>query len=162
MMNNVAFTGYRPEKFAFPLLAGDSYYDEFYKNLYNAIKNEVKENTTFYCGGAMGFDIIAGEIVLKLKEKTPSINFVMAVPFFEQNKFFTPGWSERYKALIKQANKVVYLEEKYVNGCYHKRNRYLVDNADTIITYYNGKSGGTKYTLDLATKKGLKIINICK
>lgn len=161
-MNSVAFTGYRPEKFSFPLITGDADYDEFYNNLYNAIKSEAKENTTFYCGGAMGFDIIAGEIVLKLKKEFPKINLIMVVPFLEQSKGFTPVWKLRYKTLINNANDIVYIEKDYISGCYHKRNRYLVNNANTIITYYNGKSGGTRYTIEQATKKGLKIINICK
>lgn len=161
-MKNVSFTGYRPEKFPFPLIEGDADYDAFYNDLTFAIKSVIESGTNFYCGGAMGFDIIAGEIVLKLKEENPTINLNMAVPFFEQASNFTPLWRERYKNLIKNAKKVIYLEKVYTNGCYHKRNRYLVDMADCLITYYNGKSGGTKYTINYATQKGLKVINICK
>ncbi len=161
-MKSVAFTGYRPKKFSFPLTPDDADYDAFYNELYNAIKSVAEENTEFYCGGAMGFDIIAGEIVLKLKETMPSINLVMVVPFFGQGQDFTPVWRNRYINLIDSSKRVIYLEKEYVNGCYFKRNRYLVDNTEGLITYYNGKSGGTKYTINYATKKNKKIINICK
>lgn len=161
-MRNIAFTGYRPEKFPFALDERDADYIEFYNNLYNAIKSVATKDANFYCGGAMGFDIIAGEIVLKLKQEIPSINLIMVVPFFGQGYEFTPSWNERYLNLLHGAKKAVYLEKQYVNGCYFKRNRYLVDNADTIITYYNGKAGGTKYTLNYAQKKKREIINICK
>ena len=161
-MKNVAFTGYRPNKFPFPINEADADYAAFIKDLKKAIKSVAKDNTTFYCGGAMGFDIIAGEIVLELKKKNPTIKLVMAVPFFEQANTFTPLWRERYRALIHFADRVVYLEQFYTAGCYQKRNRYLVDNADIIITYFNGKSGGTKQTIDYATKNKKEIINICK
>ena len=155
-MNNVAFTGYRPEKFPFPINENDADYIEFYNELYNAIKSVATDNSCFYCGGAMGFDIIAGEIVLKLKEENPSINLIMVAPYFGQSNDFTPLWKNRYLNLLDKAKKIVYLEKCYVNGCYFKRNRYLVDNADTVITYYNGKPGGTKYTLNYAEKKKRK------
>ena len=161
-MNKVSFTGYRPQKLPFNLNPNDADYLEFYNNLYNAILEVATDNSNFYCGGAIGFDIIAGEIVLKIKEKNPTINLIMVVPFFEQSNDYTPSWRERYKKLISAAKEVVYVEQQYVNGCYFKRNRYLVDNSDILITYYNGQSGGTKYTVNYAEKKKRKIINICK
>ena len=161
-MNSVAFTGYRPEKFPFSINEKDADYIAFYNELYKTIESLATENSVFLCGGAMGFDIIAGEIVLKIKEKNPTINLIMVVPFFEQSNAYTPSWRERYKKLISGAKEVVYVEQQYVNGCYFKRNRYLVDNASTVVTYYNGKPGGTKYTVNYAEKKKRKIINICK
>ena len=122
-MRNVAFTGYRPEKFSFPLDERDADYIEFYNNLYNSIKSVATDNTNFYCGGAIGFDIIAGEIVLKLKQENPTLNLIMVVPFFGQAKDFTPLWHERYLNLIKASNKVVYLEKQYVHGCYFKKKK---------------------------------------
>jgi len=36
----------------------------------------------------------------------------------------------------------------------------MVDNSTELITYYDGKSGGTKYTVYYAKTKGLNVHNI--
>lgn len=41
-----------------------------------------------------------------------------------------------------------------------KRNHQIVNEAEQLIAFWDGKSRGTKYTLDLARKKGIKIIII--
>ncbi len=38
------------------------------------------------------------------------------------------------------------------------RNRLIVDNADLIVAIWDGKSRGTKFTIDYALKKNKKII----
>lgn len=161
-MNSVAFTGYRPEKFPFSINEKDADYIAFYNELYKTIESLATENSVFLCGGAMGFDIIAGEIVLKIKEKNPTIKLFMVLPFKKQESNFTPNWKARYDYLLKKCYNAIYVENDYKTGCYFKRNRYLVDNASTVVTYYNGKPGGTKYTVNYAEKKKRKIINICK
>ena len=40
------------------------------------------------------------------------------------------------------------------------RNKYMVDNCDFVLTWFDGKTGGTKNTIDYAIKKGRKVINI--
>lgn len=37
------------------------------------------------------------------------------------------------------------------------RDRVIVNNADLVIAIWDGKSGGTKYTIDYAKKLGKKI-----
>jgi len=37
------------------------------------------------------------------------------------------------------------------------RNKKIVDNCDVLIAYWDGKSKGTKMTIDYATKKGKKV-----
>lgn len=38
------------------------------------------------------------------------------------------------------------------------RNREIVDNSNVVVAFWNGKSKGTKYTLDYARKKNKRII----
>lgn len=38
------------------------------------------------------------------------------------------------------------------------RNREIVDSSNIIVAFWNGKSKGTKYTLDYARKKSKRII----
>jgi hypothetical protein len=47
-----------------------------------------------------------------------------------------------------------------VNGIYdksagYKRNVQIVDASDYLIAFWDGKSKGTKHSIDLATKKGI-------
>ena len=38
------------------------------------------------------------------------------------------------------------------------RNRAIVDRADVVVAFWDGKSRGTKYTIDYAEKKNIDII----
>ena len=47
------------------------------------------------------------------------------------------------------------------SGCYHARNRYLVDHADSVLALYNGSpTGGTAYTVKYACQRNKEIIVI--
>ena len=52
---------------------------------------------TYICGGAVGFDMMCGEIVLELKEKYPHIELFMAIPCAQQSKFFGEEAKKKYK-----------------------------------------------------------------
>ena len=66
--NSCCFTGYRPEKFPFDLNGSNPEYLEFENRLFEQVLILAKEGCrTFYCGMAMGFDIIAAETVLAVK-----------------------------------------------------------------------------------------------
>ena len=167
MYNDVSksccFTGYRPEKFDFILCEDTKEYIEFENKLYGAVFSLANEGVVrFYCGMAMGFDILAAGAVLTLKKaKTDiSIELVCVKPFEEQDKNFPEFWKKKYNDILKQADEVVVMGNSYYKGCFHKRNCYMVDNSDIILTYYDGQSGGTKSTLSYAKKKGKSIINI--
>ena len=54
--------------------------------------------------------------------------------------------------------------EKYLPftaGCYHERNRYMVDNSSKLICYYDGSGGGTGYTVEYVKKRSIQIVNLC-
>ena len=49
----------------------------------------------------------------------------------------------------------------YSSGCYHARNRYLVDHADSVLALYNGSTtGGTAYTVKYAYQRNEEIVII--
>lgn len=116
----------------------------------------------FGAGGALGFDTIAAQTVLELKEQFPHIKLILVLPCETQ----TRGWKEKditiYEEIKQQADKVVYTSKEYTRGCMHKRNRHLVDNSSICIAYLTEQSGGTAYTVDYAREKGLTVINIAE
>ena len=157
------FTGYRPSKFPFNLSATDSKYIEFENALLESILKLISQNCcVFYTGMAMGFDIIAAENVLLLKKARPDVNIklVCVVPFETQGESYNPFWQKKYYDILKNADETIVLSDKYFSGCYQVRNKYMVDNCDFVLTWYDGKSGGTKNTLNYAAKKQRQIFNV--
>jgi len=47
--------------------------------------------------------------------------------------------------------------ERYGRAAGHKRNAEMADNADALISFWDGKSRGTKNMIETATKKGLLV-----
>ncbi len=62
---------------------------------------------------------------------------------------------------MSKCDDVIVLNKHYKSGCYHERNRYMVDNSSKLICYYDGSSGGTRYTVGYAKKQSIEIINLC-
>ena len=157
------FTGYRPSKFPFSLNSTSKEYNEMENNLLNTINDLISEGyTTFYSGMAMGFDIIAAEAVLLSKQNHPEkeIKLVCALPFIDQIEIFEESWKSRHTDIIRQADEIIVLMDKYAKGCYMERNKLMVDRSDAVVTWYDGHTGGTHNTLLYAAKKGKFIINL--
>ena len=70
------------------------------------------------------------------------------------------GVNKRYEKILRRADEVIVLDKEYSQGCYQKRNVYMVDNSDYVLTWYDGKVGGTRNTLDYAAEKGRYIFNV--
>lgn len=157
------FTGYRPEKFPFELDGRNTAYIEFENRLIDTVFTLTDEECfTFYSGMAMGFDIIAAETVLLLKKRLTSVRLICALPFAGQGLGFPEPWRERHGRILSLADEVVTVSESYFGGCYAKRNVFMVDNSDYVVTWFDGRHGGTENTLKYAAKKRRNIINLNK
>lgn len=114
----------------------------------------------FGAGGALGFDTIAAQTILKLQGDYPDIRLILVLPCEKQSEKWNKTDQIIYEDIKAKANKVVYTSMKYYAGCMYKRNRHLIDNSSMCICYLNKQYGGTAYTVDYAINNGLKIINI--
>ncbi|WP_040196294.1 SLOG family protein [Candidatus Soleaferrea massiliensis] len=114
----------------------------------------------FGSGGACGFDQLAALTVLDLKKTYSYIRLILILPCRNQEKFWNTDDAAMYKTICDQADKIVYTSDHYYTGCMHKRNRYLVDHSDCCICYLTQQSGGTKYTVDYALKKNVRVIHL--
>ena len=108
----------------------------------------------------MGFDIIAAQTVLNLKKAKTDTKLICAIPFREQAKAFPPDWQKKYFEILESADEIIYICESYNLGFYFKRNKYMVDNSDIVITWFDGQNGGTANTIDYAKRKGRRVINL--
>ena len=150
------FTGHRnvPE--------GKALEEEVKKILADLIENHGV--TDFYCGGAMGFDMVSEVAVAKMGYIYPQVKLHLVLPCPPAHQ--TAKWSEHskktYELLMNKADSVEIVSDRYYNGCMKKRNQRLIDLSDYCICYYDESNpySGTGQTVRMAEKKGIKIINL--
>lgn len=114
----------------------------------------------FISGGALGFDTIAAECVLELKNDGADVSLIFMLPCREQDARWSEFDKKIYRNLLSEADRVIYVREHYTRSCMFERNRAMADASSACIAYCNRKNGGTAYTVDYAAKKGLPIVNI--
>lgn len=125
--------------------------------LVEAIKNGYR---FFGSGGALGFDMLAAQAVLELKEEYPEIRLILVLPCLSQAKYWKIEDMRKYEQIKKDADKIVYVSKEYNRDCMFKRNRHLIDNSSLCICYLKKETGGTAYTIEYAKKKGVSVINL--
>lgn len=136
---------------------------ELQTNLEKAIIELIEREVVFFGnGGALGFDQLAAETVLHLKDEYPHIRLVMVLPCppEHQSLKWDDEQKKRYFKILEQADKVRVLSPRYTNSCMHERNRHMVDNSAYLICYLRKSDGGTFYTVNYAEQKGLKILRL--
>lgn len=115
---------------------------------------------TFLCGMAEGFDMLAAETVIAMQRDDPGIKLVAVVPFEGQERFFAPDDRARYAAILACAAATVLLSPNYRRDCFHRRNDYLVENSSALVCWFDGRPGGTAYTVKAAVRAGLEVWNL--
>ena len=154
------FSGYRPEKMP-GVLAENAEIPTFLSApLREAVRAAVAHGFThFVTGMSRGFDLWAAQTVLRLTDELP-LSLVCAIPFDGQDADWAPAWRELYDRVLRRAAQVYLLSPAYTPGCFHTRNRFLVDAAARLICYYDGQPGGTAYTVRYARRCGLELVNL--
>ncbi len=143
------FTGHRD------IPRGD--YDKIYNETVELIKRLAKDGyTDFICGGAVGFDTLAANAVLSLRDEC-NIKLHLFLPCADQAKFFSSEQKREYERIKEQCDSVNILYDKYFRGCMHARNRKMADLSSTCIAFLQTESGGTAYTVAYAKKLGIDI-----
>jgi len=156
-----SFTGYRPEKFVFKSETDDRCTNLKFRLCSEIEKLIFKGYTEFITGMARGVDIWAAEMVLHLSRSFyPNINLYAAVPYPKQSESWYNWEKDRYNEVLNLCKGVFIIEEYYTPKSMRKRNAFLVNHATSMIAVYDGKSGGTASTLNMANKKNIEIINI--
>lgn len=160
-LNNltVCFTGHRPQNLPFGFNEEDPRCIRMRRMLARKTEELILQQcaTHFISGMAIGVDMICAEIVLELREKYPHITLECAVPCKSQPNKWSDSMKERYCSILERSNKVTIIQEKYTSDCMHKRNRYMIECADVVISVWNGKPSGTGYTVNYAKEKGRKV-----
>ena len=132
-------------------------------NLRTAVVNNIEKGYRFFeTGGALGFDTLAAQTILELKENYSQIKLILILPCITQTKSWLKDDIYEYERIKELADEVIYTSKEYTKGCMHIRNRYLVDHSSLCICYLTESKGGTAYTVKYAESKGVRVINIAK
>lgn len=153
MVQTCCFTGHRV------IPSGEK---ETIRNLLEtAIEKAIQDGYRFFrTGGALGFDTLAAQTVLELKQQYPHIRLILVLPCINQANGWKQADIDEYERINSLADKVVYTSREYTSGCMHKRNRHLVDNSSLCICYLTRLSGGTAYTVRYAESKKINVFNL--
>ena len=117
--------------------------------------------TNFISGMAIGFDLLAAELVLSLRHECPAITLTAVLPFREQASRFNELNKCRYYKCLSQADDIVILSNDYTAKCYLERDRFMVEHSSLLIACYDGRNrGGTFWTVNFAARTGKNVINI--
>lgn len=104
----------------------------------------------FLLGGYGDFDNLCARAVRSLKEKHPHITSVLVIPYmtnpFDKNLY---DCSE-YPPLENVPQRFAIL----------KRNEYMAERADAVVSYIDHEWGGAYKAVEYARKKGKQIIMI--
>ncbi len=155
-IRRVCFTGHRE----LPTVRSAAY-SALVRNTDAAIRRAIdRGGRIFYCGGAEGFDLLCGKLVLLEKARRPDIQLVLLLPYTGFGDGFSPAdWAELQRQK-KAADEVVYLSAHYFPGCMAIRNRQLVEDADLCIAYLNRSPSGTAQAVGFAREKGIDVIYV--
>lgn len=115
---------------------------------------------TFIAGGALGFDTIAAEIVLALKERYPELSLLLVLPSGDQASRWRGAARAHYDAIKARADEVICLADRYYDGCMQARNRHMVSLSSACIAYMTRPYSGAGQTVRMAERAGLTVINV--
>lgn len=150
--NSCCFTGHR----AIP--------QEDVVALKHALRSEIerlaqKGVTEFYAGGARGFDMLAEETVLEVRE-TAAVHLHLLLACKDQDSVWPQSLRRRFENILNAADSVRYISESYSDDCMRRRNDALVESSAYCICYMQRNFGGTAYTVKKARRDGLEIIHL--
>ncbi|MBQ4617089.1 MAG: DUF1273 family protein [Clostridia bacterium] len=116
----------------------------------------------FGVGGAVGFDALAAETVLRLRREFPHIRLIVVLACADQAERWNAFDRRRHEAILARADKVVCLQERYADGCMQARNRHLVDHSGVCVSYLTDYDGGTGYTVGYARRQGVRVVSLAE
>ena len=114
----------------------------------------------FLCGGALGFDTLAAEAVIRLQAMHGDVRLIMAIPCSTQAQRWSAEDTRRYERILYAADETHVLSPVYYNGCMMVRNRFMVDRSALCVCYLNKMKGGTMSTVAYAVQEKLSVINV--
>lgn len=127
------------------------------------IKNLIEDKGVecFIAGGALGFDTLAAQTVIELKEEYPFIKLYLYLPCNDQSRLWTAEDKYMWRLIMTKADGYKYVTDgPYVDGCMQKRNYKMADDALYGIAYCALARSGTGATVNYAEEHGDVVNNL--
>lgn len=129
--------------------------------LENAVRFAISDGYfIFICGGALGFDTLAAETVLSLKEEFSQIRLVIAAPYEGQADRWSANNRMHYERIRNACDDYRSLSSLYTTRCMKNRNLYMVQQSGGCIAYCLHGRSGTSQTVNMARQNGLQVIDL--
>lgn len=132
--------------------APDSVKRELYDVLECLIEN--KNANCFFVGNQGKFDVMVIECLKKLKEEHPHIKCTVVLAYFPQGKRKTE-YENCFDTLYPEE-----LENTPYRFAVLKRNKWLVENSDLVVTYVKHYWSGAAQSREYALKHGKTVIDL--
>lgn len=130
----------------------ESIENDLQRVLIDLIKN--KDVNLFYVGNQGSFDALVQRNLKFLKAIFPDINFYVVLAYIPK---------ENSKTSINKFSDTIYpdgLEFTPLKYAIDKRNRWMLDKSEYVVTYVKTTFGGAYKFKNLAEKKGKIVINL--
>lgn len=106
--------------------------------------------TEFLLGGYGEFDLLCAKTVKMLKAKYPSIKSVLVIPYLNRD----------FDKSIYDCTEYPPIEKTPPRYAIIKRNEYMINKSDVVISYIRRKWGGAYKTYQYALKKDKIVIEV--
>ena len=137
----------------------------FYPDVYALLRQTIsqlvatQDVTTFLTGGMGDFDALFCRAVREIKARNKQIKLILVKPYFSYELNTN---KEYYNAFYDDVIIPDELLGVYYKSAIQKRNRWMVDRSDIIISGVYRDFGGAYQTIQYAFKSGKKVIDIVK
>jgi uncharacterized phage-like protein YoqJ len=131
-------------------------YEDVSATLYNKVCRMIVENgvDTFLVGGHGRFDSIATSVVNKIKKTFPNVKLILVRPYLtndlNRNRDY---YNSVYDEIIIPSS----LAEIHYRAAIPKRNQWMVDESQYVITFLRNNFGGAyeAYSMQKSNTKAL-------
>ena len=133
--------------------------DDVKQQLKNILLNEIRKNPTckFYLGGYGDFDGLCLRTLKELKNDFPEIELIFITPYLDKNYSKLEFAKYYYDEVIFPP-----LENVPRKFAILKRNEWMVNEADLVLSYVTYSWGGAAKTLEYARRKKKTFINLAE
>lgn len=114
-------------------------------------------------GMMVGFDLMLAEACAELKSEGAPIRWVAALAYEGQEEAWhhdAAGATEWYEKLARLADERVAVSREATREAFELRGRWMVQEANALLVCWDGSSGGTGTTVELARADGKPVVNI--
>lgn len=113
---------------------------------------EERDVTEFYVGNNGNFDRMALSVLKELSEMYPQIDYYVVYAYLPEK-----GGEDFERTIYPEG-----IETVPKRFAIDYRNRWIVGRADIVVAYVRRSFGGAAKFVDMAKRKGLDIIDLCK